>query len=154
MKKGADFEALMNPRVRSELSKIGADINGTTQIDQLYVLGPKGNMVIFDNGFVKEVKNELGEVLYIKVVYNDSKYSNAAGWTDNQKTEIIDFFKNNPDKYIVMKVRTSPDKLINTPISQGSEIRLYRQDVYKTISDGNGNFGQTIKMDNINFIDK
>lgn len=36
-------------------------------------------------------------------------------------------------------------------IRQGSDVRLYRQDVYKSISDGNGNFGEIIKMNDIKF---
>ena len=152
--KGKAFEAVVNPRIKSDLQALGVNLTNATQIDQLYVLGPNGNMVIMDNAFVQEVKDLDGTLDYIKVAYNDSKYSNAAGWTDNQKSEIITIFKNDTNKqFIELKVRTENRFLNNTPISQNSTIRLYRQDVFKTISDGSGNFGQTIRMNDINFRD-
>ena len=62
----------------------------------------------------------------------------AAGndWTANQKSELIDVFKNNPNKkYIEFEVRS--DKLpINSPIKKTDKIRIYREDVYKIISEG------------------
>ena len=89
----------------------------------------------------------------------------AAGndWTANQKSELIDVFKNNPNKkYIEFEVRSDNDILlekgapknfnkqknvriyredvyklpINSPIKKTDKIRIYREDVYKIISEG------------------
>lgn len=77
----------------------------------------------------------------------------AAGndWIANQKSELIDVFKNNPNKkYIEFEVRS--DKLpINSPIKKTDKIRIYREDVYKIISEGDNIKIPPIKMNDINF---
>lgn len=109
-------------------------------------------MVIMDNAFTKEIHALDGSLDYVKVIYNDSKLNASTAWSANQNKEIISYFKNNPDvEFIKMEVRTDNKFLQNTPIKQGVEVRLYRGDVYKTISDGNGNFGKSINMNNIKF---
>ncbi|WP_197285514.1 fibronectin type III domain-containing protein [Pedobacter sp. R20-19] len=150
--KGNRFEKYMDPRIRADLTNIGVDLTGTTQVNQLYVMGPKGNLVIMDNGFVKQVYAIDGSLDYTKVIYNDSKLNIGTAWSKNQNTEIIKFFRDNPDKeFIVMEVRTDNKFLQNVPIQKTNQIRLYRQDVFKTISDGNGNFGKSIRMNDIKF---
>ncbi|QPH39446.1 hypothetical protein [Pedobacter endophyticus] len=152
--KGNKFEAYMNPRIRTDLTNIGADLTNTTQVNQLYVMGPKGNMVIMDNGFVKQIYAIDGSLDYTKVIYNDSKLNAGTAWSKNQKMEIINFFRDNPDEYILMKVRSTNlnlDKAGAEMIRQGSEIRLYRKDVYKSISDASGTFGKIIKMEDVKF---
>ena len=58
-----------------------------------------------------------------------------------------------------MEIRTSNDLLDDEGINylrQGSELRLYRQDVYKTLSNGvNANplFDDIIKMNDVGFAD-
>ena len=67
---------------------------------------------------------------------SDSKLNATSPWTANQKRELIDVFKNNPNKkYIEFEVRS--DKLpISSPIKKTDKIRIYREDVYKIISEG------------------
>jgi hypothetical protein len=85
-----------------------------------------------------------------KAIYHDSKLTSAADWTKNQKSEIIDIFditKNpNPPPFIEFEVRTTSFPS-GSPIRQGSKIRIYKTDVYKSISNGDGDvILQTIKM--------
>ena len=82
----------------------------------------------------------------------------AAGndWTANQKSELIDVFKNNPNKkYIEFQVRTNNTLLkeANAPekFRQGTTIRIYREDVYKIISEGDNIKIPPIQMNSINF---
>ena len=92
-----------------------------------------------------------------KAVYHDSKLSTNTPWTANQRTEIIDKFKNNyPDvktdnlgSYLEFEVKSSStyfkdyDELLET----GDKIRIYKTDVYKSISNGDGKLiTQTIKF--------
>ena len=114
------------------------------------------NYFVADQVFVKY--DAFGEFNYYKVIYNDNKFSNLSGWTPNQKTEIIRYFKNNPDKeFITMEVRTRNDLLERAgiqEIKQGDRIRLYRQDVYKTLSNGDNYdpvFQKIINMNSVNF---
>ncbi len=157
VKKGHDFEILMNPRIKNDLIAFGVDLENTVQIDQLHVLGPNGNKVIMDNCFLKQVTeiDEMGiSISYTKAIYNDCKYSDLAGWTPNQKSEIINLFKNDSDlDYVTIELRSANERLVGTNVQQGDFIRLYRNDVFKTTSDGQGGFGQIIQMSITNFID-
>ncbi|AEK23349.1 hypothetical protein [Capnocytophaga canimorsus] len=85
---------------------------------------------------MKKVFDEVEEVDYFRAVISDSKLNAGSPWTANQKSELIDVFKNNPDKkYIEFEVRS--DKLpINSPIKKTDKIRIYRENVYKIISEG------------------
>jgi hypothetical protein len=142
--------------IKSDLQALGVNLNNATQIDQLYLLGPNGNIVIMDNAFVQEVIALDGTVEYIRVAYNDSKYTNAAGWSPNQKSEIITVFKNDKSKqFIRMTIRTETNRLkeLGLKLSKGDEVRLYREDVFKTISDGTGNYKETFKMNVLDFKD-
>ena len=88
-----------------------------------------------------KIKYLLWVLLFIVCGYAQGE---AAGndWTANQKSELIDVFKNNPNKkYIEFEVRSSKSELqkFNLPenFSTGSRVRIYREDVYKIISEGN-----------------
>ena len=82
----------------------------------------------------------------------------AAGndWTANQKSELIDVFKNNPNKkYIEFEVRSADkylgDLIKNKNFRDNKKIRIYREDVYKIISEGDNIRIPPIKMNDINF---
>lgn len=158
--KGRTFNTHMKPRIKNDLVNKGADLTGCNQIEEFHVIGENGSKVIMDNAFVKAVKNEAGITQYYKVIYNDNKFGNLSSWTPNQKTEVINYFKNNPSKeFITMEVRTSDDLLEAagiTTLNQGDNIRLYRQDVYKTLSNGDNSnpvFQEIINMNAVNFAD-
>ena len=105
--------------------------------------------------FVKELRDERGRS-YFKAIISDSKLNATSPWTANQKSELIDVFKNNPNKkYIEFEVRSSKSELqkFNLPenFSTGSRVRIYREDVYKIISEGDNIKIPPIKMNDINF---
>ena len=90
---------------------------------------------------MKKVFDEVEEVDYFRAIISDSKLNATSPWTANQKSELIDVFKNNPNKkYIEFQVRTNNTLLkeANAPekFRQGTTIRIYREDVYKIISEG------------------
>lgn len=100
--------------------------------------------------FVKELRDERGRS-YFRAIISDSKLKATLPWTANQKSELIDVFKNNPNKkYIEFELRS--DKLpINSPIKKTDKIRIYREDVYKIISEGDNIKIPPIKMNDVNF---
>ncbi|MFJ1409744.1 UDP-N-acetylenolpyruvoylglucosamine reductase [Capnocytophaga canimorsus] len=105
---------------------------------------------------MKKVFDEVEEVDYFRAVISDSKLNAGSPWTANQKSELIDVFKNNPNKkYIEFQVRTNNTLLkeANAPekFRQGTTIRIYREDVYKIISEGENIKIPPIKMNSINF---
>nr|WP_197063974.1 UDP-N-acetylenolpyruvoylglucosamine reductase [Capnocytophaga canimorsus] len=105
---------------------------------------------------MKKVFDEIEEVDYFRAVISDSKLNADSPWTANQKSELIDVFKNNPDKkYIEFEVRTNNKflKEANAPkdFEQDIKIRIYREDVYKIISEGENIKIPPIKMSDINF---
>ena len=82
----------------------------------------------------------------------------AAGndWTANQKSELIDVFKNNPNKkYIEFEVRSDNDILLEKGapknFNKQKNVRIYREDVYKIISEGDNIKIPPIQMNSINF---
>jgi hypothetical protein len=97
--------------------------------------------------------DDLGNSIY-KLIYHDSKLSNAAPWTPNQQTDIIDVFnQTNPPDFIEFQVRNGTDyftqKYPNSIVGTDFKVRIYREDVYKSISNGEGEeILQTIKMFN------
>lgn len=96
------------------------------------------------------------EVDYFRAVISDSKLNAGSPWTANQKSELIDVFKNNPDKkYIEFEVRTNNKflKEANAPkdFKQDIKIRIYKEDVYKITSEGDNIKIPPIKMNDINF---
>lgn len=109
--------------------------------------------VILDDAIVDLTaiaQDAAGNNIY-KAIYHDSKLTSAADWTTNQKSEIINVFSgSNPPAFIEFEVRGSAkyfDDFPNSPIKTGSKIRIYRADVYKSISNGDGlSIIQTIKL--------
>lgn len=103
-----------------------------------------GKRIIGDDVFIKNDIDDLG-VSFKRAIYHDSKLSSGSPWTPNQRSELIDIFSNNPNKqYIEFEVRTANNMLPQgSPVSQGQIVRVYREDVFKTISNGSGNIGST-----------
>ena len=65
-------------------------------------------------------------------------------WTKNQSDEVIKYFKDNPNaQYKSFEVRSNNSNLVGTILKQGDNVRIYRDDVFKSISNGSGGFGQT-----------
>ena len=150
MRKGNEFETLITS-VLNTIEPFATFIaDGYKKLKQINLKGITKNIVA-DDLLVKEVTVD-GQTFF-KGLLNDSKYTNGAPWTANQKSELIEVFKNsnNIDKpYINFEVRTDIDKLraqgAPKNFIQGQIIRIYRDDVFKTISDGTGQFQETIKM--------
>jgi len=158
MQKGMKFNDNMRGIIKNKLEQYGVDLSGFKQIDEFHLIGENGKKIIMDNAFVKRIFDAFGEFDYYKVIYNDNKFSNLSDWTPNQKTEIIHYFKNDADKeFITLEIRTITDKMRKAGIQelkQGDRIRLYRQDVYKTLSNGdnyNPVFQKIINMNAVNF---
>jgi hypothetical protein len=62
---------------------------------------------------------------------------------------VIKYFKDNPNaQYKTFEVRSDNSKSAGTILKQGDEVRIYRDDVFKSISNGNDGFGQTINAIN------
>jgi hypothetical protein len=81
-----------------------------------------------------------------RTIIHDSKLSQNSPWTSNQKSELIDWFKKHPnDEYITFEVR-SHDLLETDIIELGSQVRIYRTDVWKSISNGSGGFGSIYNL--------
>ena len=53
-----------------------------------------GKVFIGDDIHIKTKKNEFGVAQYNQAKYHDSKLSDTAPWTPNQRSELIDLFKN------------------------------------------------------------
>ena len=105
--------------------------------------------------FVKELRDERGRS-YFKAIISDSKLNATSPWTANQKSELIDVFKNNPNKkYIEFEVRSDKKYLGNLAtdidFNQNRKVRIYREDVYKIISEGENIKIPPIKMNDVNF---
>ena len=130
---GRQFESLVSSKIRN-IPPFSTLYKDYTHLKQVYLKGVKDN-IIADDLFVKELRDERGRS-YFKAIISDSKLKATSPWTANQKSELIDVFKNNPNKkYIEFEVRS--DKLpINSPIKKTDKIRIYREDVYKIISEG------------------
>ena len=87
--------------------------------------------------------------------------TDAAPWTTNQNTEIINKFETNNckidaqgRKYLDFEVRSSDAKLMEIAIDadftnflkQGDIIRIYKDEVFKSISNGDGVLLETKKI--------
>ena len=105
--------------------------------------------------FVKELRDERGRS-YFRAIISDSKLKATSPWTANQKSELIDVFKNNPNKkYIEFEVRSDNDILLEKGapknFNKQKNVRIYREDVYKIISEGDNIKIPPIQMNSINF---
>lgn len=70
-------------------------------------------------------------------------------WTKNQRDEVIKYFKDNPNvQYKSFEVRSNNSNLSGTILNQGDNVRIYRDDVFNSISNGSDGFGQTINAIN------
>ena len=111
---------------------------------QIHLKGVKNN-IIADDLFVKQVRDERGRT-YFRAVISDSKLNANSPWTANQKSELIDVFKKDPNKkYIEFEVR-SDDKYLPKDLQGNIKIRIHREDVYKIISEGDNIKIPPIKM--------
>ncbi len=83
---------------------------------------------------------------------NDAKLTELAGWTDNQHSEIIDIFeKNKTITEIRFRVKSGkPD--MKGGLKQGDYIIIKRENVFKTIYNGNGTDVRTL-LDQNKFIE-
>lgn len=116
----------------------------------------KQSKIIADDLFVKKVFDEIEEIDYYRAVISDSKLSAGSPWTKNQKSELIDIFKNDKSKeFIEFEVRTNNDILIKNGAPNGfltsTKIRVYREDVYKIISEGDNIKVPPLNMNTSNF---
>ena len=150
---GRQFESLVSSKIRN-IPPFSTLYKDYTHLKQVYLKGVKDN-IIADDLFVKELRDERGRS-YFRAIISDSKLKATSPWTANQKSELIDVFKNNPNKkYIEFEVRSSKSELqkFNLPenFSTGSRVRIYREDVYKIISEGDNIKIPPIKMNDINF---
>jgi len=150
---GRQFESLVSSKIRN-IPPFSTLYKDYTHLKQIYLKGVKNN-IIADDLFVKELRDERGRS-YFRAIISDSKLKATSPWTANQKSELIDVFKNNPNKkYIEFEVRSSKSELqkFNLPenFSTGSRVRIYREDVYKIISEGDNIKIPPIQMNDINF---
>lgn len=104
---------------------------------------------------MKQVFDDRGRPYY-KAVISDSKLNAGSPWTANQKSELIDIFKNDKSKeFIEFEVRTNNDILIKNGAPNGfstsTKIRVYREDVYKIISEGENIKVPPLNMNTSNF---
>lgn len=146
-KKGKDFENLV-----TGIAKNGSEppfsvwlIDGFIHHGQLHIENlTGGKRIVGDDVFIKNDIDDLG-VSFKRAIFHDSKLSSGSPWTPNQKSELIDIFSNDPTKqYIEFEVRTANNLLPpGSPVSQGQIVRVYREDVFKTISNGSENIGST-----------
>lgn len=116
----------------------------------------KQSKIIADDLFVKKVFDEIEEIDYYRAVISDSKLNAGSPWTKNQKSELIDIFKNDKSKeFIEFEVRSDKkylgDLVSDIDFNQSKKVRIYREDVYKIISEGDNVKVPPIKLDNNNF---
>ena len=150
---GRQFESLVSSKIRN-IPPFSTFYKDYTHLKQVYLKGVKDN-IIADDLFVKELRDERGRS-YFKAIISDSKLNATSPWTANQKSELIDVFKNNPNKkYIEFEVRSADkylgDLIKNKNFRDNKKIRIYREDVYKIISEGDNIKIPPIKMNDINF---
>ena len=150
---GRQFESLVSSKIRN-IPPFSTLYKDYTHLKQIYLKGVKNN-IIADDLFVKELRDERGRS-YFKAIISDSKLKATSPWTANQKSELIDVFKNNPNKkYIEFEVRSDKKYLGNLAtdidFNQNRKVRIYREDVYKIISEGENIKIPPIKMNDVNF---
>lgn len=107
-----------------------------------------GKTIIGDDVHVVKHYDDDGIFDYHRAKINDSKYRDSSPWTPNQKSELINRFKNNSKlEYIEFEVRSELSRYPNTPFTQtNKKVRVYREDVFKTTSDGNGTINPTTRV--------
>ena len=150
---GRQFESLVSSKIRN-IPPFSTLYKDYTHLKQVYLKGVKDN-IIADDLFVKELRDERGRS-YFKAIISDSKLKATSPWTANQKSELIDVFKNNPNKkYIEFEVRSDNDILLEKGapknFNKQKNVRIYREDVYKIISEGDNIKIPPIQMNSINF---
>ena len=150
---GRQFESLVSSKIRN-IPPFSTLYKDYTHLKQVYLKGVKNN-IIADDLFVKELRDERGRS-YFKAIISDSKLNATSPWTANQKSELIDVFKNNPNKkYIEFEVRSDNDILLEKGapknFNRQKNVRIYREDVYKIISEGDNIKIPPIQMNSINF---
>ena len=150
---GRQFGSLVSSKIRN-IPPFSTLYKDYTHLKQVYLKGVKDN-IIADDLFVKELRDERGRS-YFKAIISDSKLKATSPWTANQKSELIDVFKNNPNKkYIEFEVRSDKKYLGNLAtdidFNQNRKVRIYREDVYKIISEGENIKIPPIKMNDVNF---
>ena len=154
-----DFEKANNTVIKSNRNPPCNSWGGNgnrTHYTQLQVGEPK---VILDDALVDPnviTIDEFGSKTY-KAIYHDSKLTNNAPWTTNQKSEIIDKFTNGKGvltdsqgaKYLEIDVKSSQTYFEKQGgfLKTGDKIRIYKSDIYKSISNGDGkSITQTIQI--------
>lgn len=150
---GRQFGSLVSSKIRN-IPPFSTLYKDYTHLKQIYLKGVKNN-IIADDLFVKELRDERGRS-YFRAIISDSKLKATSPWTANQKSELIDVFKNNPNKkYIEFEVRSDKKYLGNLAtdidFNQNRKVRIYREDVYKIISEGENIKIPPIKMNDVNF---
>ncbi|QYS89497.1 hypothetical protein [Flavobacterium davisii] len=146
-----DFEKANNTVIKNNRNPPCNSWGGNgnrTHYTQLQVGEPK---VILDDALVDPVAvttDARGRKTY-KAIYHDSKLTNNAPWTTNQKSEIIDKFTTgkgvltdaNGAQYLEFEVKNTNEtlsKLDGNFLKSGDKIRVYKTDIYKSISNGDG----------------
>ncbi|CAM3290525.1 UDP-N-acetylenolpyruvoylglucosamine reductase [Empedobacter stercoris] len=149
--RGKVFEDLVSSKIKTLNPPFADLIRDGYQIHLLRT--GSSNKIIADDLFVKKVFDEIEEVDYYRAVISDSKLNAGSPWTANQKSELIDIFKNDKTKeFIEFQVRTNPRILIEKGAPSGmNTIRIYREDVYKIISEGDNIKVPPIKLNSNNF---
>lgn len=149
--KGKKFEELISNTIIKNKEPFKSLLNGDFKhLKQIHLKG-KLNKIISDDLFVKKQFDEILEIDYYRAVINDTKLTKNSPWTPNQKEELIDAFKNTDKPYIEFEVRSNKKALDDMDLpdaefTTGTSIRIYKDDIYKIIGDGNGNFGETIQI--------
>ncbi|CAI9429317.1 hypothetical protein MSHRCOH1_03815 [Candidatus Ornithobacterium hominis] len=153
VRKGKAFETLVSSKIKN-IPPFNTLYKDYKHLTQIHLKGRSKNIVA-DDLFVKQVRDNRGRT-YFRAIISDSKLTRKSPWTPNQKSELINVFRDNPNKkFIEFEVRTnntilkdlkSPEKFI-----QGVKVRIYREDVYKIISDGDNIKTPPIRMSDINF---
>ncbi|WP_456315327.1 hypothetical protein [Pseudomonas shirazensis] len=154
-----DFEKANNSAIKNN-NNIPCNTwggNGNrTHYTQLQVGDPK---VILDDALVDPIAmitDARGRKTY-KTLYHDSKLTTKAPWTPNQSSEIIDKFTtgkgiltdSNGAKYLELEVKSSTTYFEKQGgfLKTGDKIRIYKSDIYKSISNGDGkSITETIKI--------
>ncbi|MGP6558183.1 hypothetical protein ACT4R9_03740 [Ornithobacterium rhinotracheale] len=154
-KKGKAFEALVNSKIK-KIPPFSTLFKDYTHLTQIHLKGVNKS-IIADDLFVKQVRDNRGRT-YFRAIISDSKLSKTSPWTPNQKSELINVFRDNPNKkFIEFEVRSDKRFLGNLAddieFNQSRKIRIYREDVYKIISEGEGIKTPPINMSKINFKD-
>ncbi len=154
-----DFEKFSNRSIASNTDipcKAWGGNGNRTHYTQLQAGEPK---VILDDALVDPIPiatDEFGARTY-KTLYHDSKLTKNAPWTPNQSSEIIDKFTSGNGvltdtkglQYVELEVKSSANyfKDYGGVLKTGDKIRIYKNEIYKSISNGDGkSIIETIKI--------